>query len=364
VPVRRGDVCEGVRREESGQHEERRRGVDGVDVTGHKEGVDRRRPRLCVRRIISAAQLLFFGNDGAERCSFAITASDATSATAAAKAYALTCASGAGAKTARGAAGAGAKTPEQVMPPGWCPMLHSHCSTGVLDTNMRAYFHRCPDDGRHCVAAQQTFIRKHIKHSYMHVYIHKHRYKIAHSRSHTLFQSYIHVCRGLHTHMHTRACKYIACVCTHTHRHAGAHTNEHPSTNTHVRAHTKTQIHAHTKTQIHAHTHTHSLSLSHTHTLTHKHEHTHTHIGTYMSHSVTHNMSKYTLLLRQRHKHMIAGDGAAGLSGVLVVLAPVVKQKVAGELEKIQKRRGGAGGCGGAGVWIDFRGKGVGVRRI
>ena len=33
VPVRRGDVCEGVRREESGQHEERRRGVDGVDVT-------------------------------------------------------------------------------------------------------------------------------------------------------------------------------------------------------------------------------------------------------------------------------------------------------------------------------------------
>jgi len=37
--------------------------------------------------------------------------------------------------------------PEHVMPPaGWCPMLHSRCCTALLDTNMQACFHRCPDD--------------------------------------------------------------------------------------------------------------------------------------------------------------------------------------------------------------------------
>ena len=50
---------------------------------------------------------------------------------------------------------------------------------------------------------------------------------------------------------------------------------------------------------------------------------------------------------------MFAGDGAVGLSGVLVVVASVVKQEVAGELEKRQRRRVGAGGCGGAGGGVE-----------
>jgi hypothetical protein len=46
--------------------------------------------------------------------------------------------------------------PEHVMPPALVsdaaqPLLHS-----LLDTNMRACFHRCPDERRHCVAAQHS----------------------------------------------------------------------------------------------------------------------------------------------------------------------------------------------------------------
>ena len=40
---------------------------------------------------------------------------------------------------------------------------------------------------------------------------------------------------------------------------------------------------------------------------------------------------------------MIAGEGAAGFDGVLMLVASVVEQEVAGELEKRQRGRGGAG---------------------
>jgi hypothetical protein len=47
-------------------------------------------------------------------------------------------------------------------------------------------------------------------------------------------------------------------------------------------------------------------------------------------------MLRNQLLLRQRHKHMIAGGSGDGQQG-LVVVASVVEQEVVGELEKTDK---------------------------
>ncbi len=53
-------------------------------------------------------------------------------------------------------------------------------------------------------------------------------------------------------------------------------------------------------------------------------------------------------MLRQKHKHMIAG-GRAGDRRVLVVVASVAELEVAGELKR-QRGRGGTGGGAGGGV--------------
>jgi hypothetical protein len=52
---------------------------------------------------------------------------------------------------------------------------------------------------------------------------------------------------------------------------------------------------------------------------------------------------------RQRHKHVIAGGSGDGQQ-VLVVVASVVEQEVAGVLQKRQRGRGGTGGNAGGGV--------------
>jgi len=74
----------------------------------------------------------------------------------------------------------------------------------------------------------------------------------------------------------------------------------------------------HTNTQTHTHTREHART----------HRDIHEHTGTH---------SEHTLLLRQTHKHMIAGGTGGGQWRGLVVVASVVEQEVAGELQKRQR---------------------------
>ena len=182
-----------------------------------------------------------------------------------------------------------------------------------------------------------------LVHPCIYVRAHTHSYN-AHTCTilYTSIPTYVHTRTYTDIHVHTRTYTYIvhthmrthAHTCRFVHKRASKHTQTYPSK--HTNTHTYTHRHPHTHTHTHTHTH------KHTHTHTHTHEHTHAHTRRDIhEHTVT--LSEHTLLLRQRHNPMIAGGSGDGQQ-VLVVVASVVEQEVAGELQKRQRGKGGTGG--------------------
>jgi hypothetical protein len=133
----------------------------------------------------------------------------------------------------------------------------------MLDTNMRACFHRCPDDSRRCRAKQPHIYKQTRTHMCTHVHFHKHTYIHAHTRT------------VVHAHTFTIV---LTPVCTYI--------------QVHTHAYTRIPTQSHTQTSIQEHTHTHARARTRAHT------HIHIHVSKHAGHTlayceavVTHSMS-------------------------------------------------------------------------